>query len=887
MEKTKHLKHNVKTYLIYTVLFGIVSLIVFGIFILKNKGFIWQADGFKQHFAILYDFNQIMRNIFQNGFPMFSWNLGIGLDVIGQYSYYVIGDPFAYLSLLFPIENLETIYSVLILLRIYCVGLAFLAYCNYQGKERINSLIGAIIYTFCGFILYASIRHPYFTNAAIFLPLTLIGIEKLLKENKKAFSIITVFISAISNYYFFYMIVIIDFIYALIKYLVEYNKGIKYFFYKLFQAVLCYTIGVLMASIVLLPTIYAFLNSARTSFEQDYVYQSNFYKYLFMGFISLRFKNWTVIGISSIILLMLPILFTKLKQKEAKSYLIIWGITTLMIVTPFVASLMNGFNFPYNRWIFAYSFILAYIVTICFDTKYTKKQLLIMLGFLTLYTIIGGIITEFEIKQNLDFYGAIGIAYVLLIIFACNYFVKSNKLLKIMKYAIVFLVIINIGSISLALYSSKGKGYAEEFLDNNSVSNRYATLNGKIDNFKDAIEYIKQTDTSFYRIAKNDTNNQNMSIVYDYNPIQTFLSIGNGYVYELSRQLEDNGYKTPKCINGMDRRTKVTTVLGTKYFICNQKDSACVPYGYEFYHQINDTQIYINKNYLPIGIVYDNYLLESEYQNLNPLIKEELLLSTAVIENEVNNIPKKNMIEINNIKKLDYEIKDGKVKENELVTKKKNESIVVNINEMEPNTELYLSMNNVKYNSGKEDFKITTTFNGVKGSEELLDFVGSAYYMDNKNFLINLGVVSEESNGKLKITFNNKGDYTWDSMEIIAVSMKDYENKINKLKQNAMYNIKYGDNFIEGVVNSKTDGILQISTSFSDGWKVWIDGEESDIIRVNEGLIGTIVDAGEHKIRFEYETPYLKLGIVLSLVGVILFIVFVPVANMLSKKIKS
>lgn len=171
-----------KTYITYTLLFCIISFIIFAIFIIHNKSFVWQGDGIKQHFVILYNFNQMVKNMLQNGMPMLSWNMGLGLDVIGQYSYYVIGDPFAYISLLFPIEHLETAYNVMVILRIYCVGLAFIAYCKYTKKEKINTILGAIIYTFCGFILYAGIRHPYFTNAAIFLPLTLIRNREIIKR---------------------------------------------------------------------------------------------------------------------------------------------------------------------------------------------------------------------------------------------------------------------------------------------------------------------------------------------------------------------------------------------------------------------------------------------------------------------------------------------------------------------------------------------------------------------------------------------------------------------------------------------------------------------------------------------------------------------------------
>lgn len=73
---------NNKIYITYTILFCVISFVVFAIFIKNNKGFIWQSDGLKQHYVILYDFNQMMRRLFKDGFSMLSWNMGLGLDVI-------------------------------------------------------------------------------------------------------------------------------------------------------------------------------------------------------------------------------------------------------------------------------------------------------------------------------------------------------------------------------------------------------------------------------------------------------------------------------------------------------------------------------------------------------------------------------------------------------------------------------------------------------------------------------------------------------------------------------------------------------------------------------------------------------------------------------------
>lgn len=865
-----------RTYITYTILFCVISFIIFFVFIINNKSFVWEGDGIKQHFTILYDFNQIVRNIFRDGIPMLSWNMGLGLDVIGQYSYYVIGDPFAYISLLFPMDKLEIAYNFLVLLRIYCVGFAFIAYCKYTKKEKINTILGATIYAFCGFILYAGIRHPYFTNAAIFLPLTLLGIEKLLKENKKIFLIFIVFLSTLSNYYFFYMITVISVIYGVIKYILEYNKGMKEVFEKIASAIICYVIGIFMAGVIFFPTVYAFLCSTRTGTEQATIYISGFYENLFTGLFSIRFKNWAVIGVASIVILMLPVLFTKLKNnKEARCYLALFIITTIMLLIPGAASMMNGFSFPSNRWVFAYSFILSYTVTLSYDSKlkYSKNEKILMGIALIMYSIIGIIVTEFKIKKYLDYYAAGAIAYLIFILIIYNH--KNQRSIKLTNYIVTILVISNIFVISAALYFKEGKGYVEEFVEAGTVLENCSSVNGKIENFKEAVEYIKSNDSTFYRITKKDTTYENLSIIYEYNPIQLYFSLGNGNVYNLSCDLDNNSYSHTKCVNGADRRTKVTTLLSTKYFICDKEDSRYVSYGYKIYHEIGNTLIYINKNHLPVGVIYEDYTTEEQYNKLSPLEKEDLLITSAMVEDAKNvSVLDNKDIKIDKPINLKYRVRNNYIIDNSININKNNENIELIIDKIPDNYELYLSIDNLKYisDSNKTDFKITAKIDGISDSEKVNDFVSSAYYMHNPNFLINLGVTNKNQDNILKLEFSKKGTYTFDNLKILAVSMENYEEKMNKLSDNVLENIEYGYNYIKGTINSENNGILQITTSYSKGWKAYVDNKEVEVFKVNKAFIGINVGDGEHIVEFKYETPYLKHGIIATILGFIGFI---------------
>lgn len=903
----KIFNEKTKIYWIYTILFIIIACSVFSIFAYNKCSFIWQSDGIKQHFIILKDFNEKVRTFISNpkeGLDLFSWNMGLGLDIIGQYSYYVLGDPFAYISLLFPMQSLEYVYNFLIILRMYCIGLAFIIYAKYHYKRKMEEskedeqknlyrnkiLIGAVVYTFSSFTLFAGVRHPYFLNAMIWFPLLLWGIDKLLDENKKMPFTVLVAISAISNYYFFYMLTIMTVIYAVIRYICEYRKqGIKHFLKKLGVAIVCYIIGVLIAGVILLPTMYAFINSARSGEEVICTYDQDYYKSLFtINLLTSYGKNWSVIGVSSIILLMIPILWKR--RKENCTYLIYLIITTIMLLVPFLGSLMNGFSFPNNRWSFAYVFILAYIVTICFDNRYTIKEIKSMGIFLAIYSLLA-IISVFCLKSKACFsiyLAQVVVAFVMMLVIGYQHISDRIKMKNRSIMAIYLLVIMNIIITAYGLYSSYDKNYCKEFIKLESCEQQLATQLGKNESYAKNIKNIINQDKEFYRIAKAPHQIQNLSIYYGYKSTECFLSIGNKYVYDLNKELADNNYSTTCCIRGIGDRSKITTLLGTKYYVIDDKFENCLPYGYYLKEENNGVYTYENKYSLSLGICYSDYMLREDYEKLNPIEKEDALLKTAVIDNteDVSNLKIDKKDDIEDVKncytEVKYEITDkDKVIQNNnnkkvFSIKQKDHGITLEIPKIQ-NSELYVFMTGFEF---KENSKhtITAKFNNKVVNKTIENKITSAYYQKDSEILLNLGYY-EQAEGKIQLKFSTKGKYEFKELKVIAVPMNSYEENIKKLQENELKEVSYSNKEINGKLDLKQDSILQISTSYTTGWKAYIDGNEVKTIKVNTAFIGIPVKEGKHEIKLVYEVPYLKHGIVLTSIGIISFVILMIVEN--------
>ena len=89
-------------------------------------------------------------------------------------------------------------------------------------SEKVSTLV-SMAYAFSGWSLFY-LWFNHFLEITICLPLVLLGLEKLLKEKKVTFLIVSLFISAITNYYFFIMICFTSVIYAVYRFF-QYAKN--------------------------------------------------------------------------------------------------------------------------------------------------------------------------------------------------------------------------------------------------------------------------------------------------------------------------------------------------------------------------------------------------------------------------------------------------------------------------------------------------------------------------------------------------------------------------------------------------------------------------------------------------------------------------------------
>ena len=76
---------------------------------------------------------------------------------------------------------------------------------------------------------------------------------------------------------------------------------------------------------------------------------------------------------------------------------------------------------------------------------------------------------------------------------------------------------------------------------------------------------------------------------------------------------------------------------------------------------------------------------------------------------------------------------------------------------------------------------------------------------------------------------------------------------------------------ITGTLSLDKTKWLALSIPYSEGWKLYVDGEETTLYKNNIQYMATKIGPGEHKIELRYCTSLFKLGAILSSIACVIF----------------
>lgn len=473
-----------------------------------------------------------------------------------------------------------------------------------------------------------------------------------------------VFVSAISNFYFFYMLVILTVFYVCVRLLLQFSlKEIKKSLCMILKIGGYAFVGVLLSACLFLPVVMLFLNDGRSEVihQFSFLYDKSYYESFLGAFVSSNsLGSWTNMGFSSLVLFAIFLLFKERGKKEIK---FVFVTLTVFLLLPIFGYVLNGFSYVSNRWDWGYSMAVAYIF-VCMWDKMKSLQIKEGLYLFAGVVVYGSVCFLMDNSRtfNMMFSCLIAVLFLFAVLFL-RQCVSGKDYQNLLNCILIITLFISIGGNAYFKYSVKAENYISEFVDLEKVNSDLQ------ENQDVAIKKVmkEKHDSDFIRYSGKDLE-RNSTLISGLSNVYYYWSLMNKNIGEFFKELSILSGFASCDIQDLDSRTSLNALAAVKYYVVSAGDEKYVPFGYnlvgsymvnrnevkDIIHDISEElkieelskdiknrirnqyqkvyQVYENEYSLPLGYTYSDIISKTDFDKLSPLEKQEVMLQAVVLE---------------------------------------------------------------------------------------------------------------------------------------------------------------------------------------------------------------------------------------------------------------
>ena len=337
----------------------------------------------------------------------------------------------------------------------------------------------------------------------------------------------------------------------------------------------------------------------------------------------------------------------------------------------------------------------------------------------------------------------------------------------------------------------------------------------------------------------------------------------------------------------------------------------------------NNYEVYENRFKLPLGYSYDSYITQETWGSLNPVQKQEIQLSAAVLGTPLEGLP------LYTAPIQDYTVsylaepRGAEVSQagNTFIATADNTQITLRLEKPVKDAEVYVGFDHLEFKVtpeydlyfgpdvvdplclyNKTNWHLLSydkqsairkdklflapttdadiTVRSSAGVSKVIQYMqpDSPYSSGRHDFIVNLGYTTDEIDS-LTITLPKRGIYSFSSLKVYRIPMDGYAQKIEALSKDALQNVSIGVDCVQGDFSADSDKILCMAIPYSKGWSVYVDGQKQDVLLINSRHIGTALTAGRHTVQFEYRRPLQQAGLFISTGAAVLLLGFIVISE--------
>lgn len=821
---------------LFTFLFalGVAALIFIPYMIMDGGYFVFYGDYNAQQIP----FYQLAHEAIKSGNTGWNWNTDLGANFIGSYSFYLLGSPFFWITLLFPNSLVPYLLAPLLMLKFAFAALTAYLFIRRFVKNPMSACLGGIMYAFSGFSVY-NIFFNHFHEPLIFFPLLLLSLELLITENRRGVFALCVAACALVNYFFFFGMVVFCIIYFFIR---LGSKAIKITFSRFIALIFEAVLGLLMSAILLVPSLAAIMSNTRVSdillgwnaitYGKEQIYLNVLQCFFFPPDIPARpvffpeaNVKWSSLGGWLPLFSMTGVIGWCINKKGHWLKRIICTCL-FMAMVPILNSAFYAFNTAYYaRWFYMPILMMSLASVMLFedfapDTKsgfrWTAAITLIfalVIGFFPRRNsdgeIVYGLYTNSESSMYIArFWISVAIAVISLVIaFLLLKLLKKNQA-AFLKSAVVCVCIVSVIFGNVYVFTGRQHSYEIEEV----VIDRL--IEGDLD----------LEDEGNYRIDVYD-GMDNTAMYLGYPSINAFHSVVPGSLMEFYDSI---GIERDVASRPDTSLEALRNLLSVKYLINSTTDDSFIDEngealmaGYKYIDTRDGYYIYENQNYIPYGFSYEYYMDRETFESYDDITKTRMMLKALVLDSE-------------QIRKYD--------------------GILTNISDLWEIEQEYVPP--------VDSIPVEDT--DVSSEEGVADALSS----QDSSTVSEEPIIEEPEEEPMSLSTND---------EAMA---RDSE----RLRNTSAYEFTVDNGGFTAKVKRDKTTLVFFSVPFEEGWSTTVNGKAAAIEKVMNGFMAVKVDAGDSTIRFDYETPYLDLGTEITLGALLIFLIYFIASSLYFKK---
>lgn len=799
---------------------GLVSIFPFGNNIIFTSDMAYQYAGYFE----------FIQNILTKGIsPFFSLYKGLGEETLGMMAYYMFS-PFNLILGLFSKENITEAVLIINMLKIASCGLTFSIFL--KNKFKNNNSFAVVGFSTCYALMAYNIAYQFnimWLDGVVWLPIIILGIDRIIKHNKSELFYISLTVAIISNWYIGFMLCIFSGLYTVYNLItsddIDLNKR------TLKKVTLFGILSAGTALVVIFPSaLTCFSETPRSNSFDDgvisYVLLDILSKFIVGGFDFWQitdFNHATYLNLPNlfagvtVLLFFITYFFNKSIDKKEKMRDGIFMIV-LLVMTLFTPLNRIWHVFSYNVWFpYRYSFCLTFFMIYIAYKSFLKIEGIEMKKILYIFLVM--VATCFIIEKiNYSYIVSETIYCTILMLlsgFIAVKLVKRNEKTSVLLLTIVMCTEMFINTavyMQKMVYSNRDVFYEER------------------SKLAKSLEEIRSKDNGYYRIENNIITDYNAAMGQEFFGVTSSSSMGK----EISRGLlEAIGYtRVSNNVVKYQPTTKFAdNFLGIKYYI--------------------DEEIKENKDALSIGFVVNNSI-----KDIDKFITKWGEHSNS-FENQNNFIKKATKIDKDLYKEL-------KVYDIELYNLEKTEEKDTYI-KMYPYQKTLYSFKFDAKNSNEVYLKVNGE--SVDKAKLYVNNKEISEYMTKDNYsIIKLGKFSNGETVSIDIELASEDKFSIYDVWVYYEDSDVYEEVMRELKKNQLNITNMTSSIIEGKIKSYDDGVLLFSIPYDKYLKVYVDGKLSDSKCELNSLLSIDLTAGEHIIKVTYEPDYL---IIVSFISIL------------------